>query len=188
MEGVDLRHAHPADSGRIAALHAASWRCAYRGILPDAYLDGGAFEERRRHWERRLAAADAGRRAVILGEREGELVGFVCVLLDEDPGWGACLDNLHVRPDLRGRGLGDRLFAAAAAWVRVMAPGEPLHLWVFKANAAARRFYDCRGGRLAGEALQRLPGGVRVASLRYIWKDLERLGAPPAGDLLATSP
>ena len=41
------------DANAIAAVHAESWRTAYRGILSDAYLDGPIDAERRRLWRAR---------------------------------------------------------------------------------------------------------------------------------------
>jgi GNAT superfamily N-acetyltransferase len=180
MDRVVFRSAVASDSRRIAALHVASWRSSYRGSLPDAYLDREAAGERLRLWDLRLASPDRERRGVIMAEKDGDLAGFVCVLLDEEPGWGACLDNLHVRPDLKGLGLGRRLFHRAAAWVQAKEPAWPMHLWVFETNAAARHFYESAGGKVVERAVKPLPGGVSVASLRYFWKDTERIISSPA--------
>jgi len=43
---VRIRPLHTADAGTVAALHAASWRRAYRGILTNAYLDSDLEAER----------------------------------------------------------------------------------------------------------------------------------------------
>lgn len=105
---IMFRVACASDDLRVAELHTASWRSAYRGLLSDAYLDGDILAERGRLWEQRLAQP-SGRQLVLLAEEGEALLGFVCVLLDEEPAWGAYLDNLHVRPGLTGRGLGRRL-------------------------------------------------------------------------------
>jgi hypothetical protein len=94
-----FRAALAADAAAIAELHAASWRSAYRGSLSDAYLDTDVAAERAAVWQRRLMQPSE-RQYVLLAEQNGELVGFACVLLDEEPTWGACLDNLHVRPGI----------------------------------------------------------------------------------------
>ena len=41
-----IRLATLADARAIAELHVASWRAAYVGILPPAYLEGLSVEER----------------------------------------------------------------------------------------------------------------------------------------------
>ena len=174
-DSIVFRPADALDCAAIAALHAASWRHAYRGILPDSYLDGAIDAERMDLWEKRLSPSGGHRGLVLLAEGSRGLVGFVCLLLDEEPEWGACLDNLHVRPDIHRQGLGRRLFAEAGRWLMSMEPGWPLHLWVFETNQTARRFYDRFGGEVATRRIKRMPGGADVASLRYLWRDVETL-------------
>jgi GNAT superfamily N-acetyltransferase len=172
---ITFRIGAAADAAKIAALHTASWRGAYRGILPDAYLDGEIVPERLALWKKRLRSSGRDRRLVLLAEDRAELAGFVCVLLDEEPEWGASLDNLHVRQDLKGRGLGRRLFAAAARWVMSKQPGWPLHLWVFEANRTARGFYERFKGEVVAREIKRMPGMAEVPSLRYVWRDVGTL-------------
>lgn len=175
MNEIAVRPAEVSDGAAIAAVHTESWRSVYRGILPDRYLDEGIVADRLRHWEDRLHAPGASRRLVLLAEEGHRLLGFVCVLRDAEPAWGACLDNLHVRPQAKGCGLGRRLFAEAARWVAAKEPGGPLHLWVFEANLPARGFYEAFGGEVAGREIKPVPGGPQVISLRYVWRDVAGL-------------
>jgi len=175
MNAITFRSATVADSQRIASLHTVSWRDIYRGILPDAYLAGPIVDERTTHWRSRLSSPGTNRPYIQLAEVEETLVAFVCVLLDEEPLWGACLDNLHVLPMLRSHGLGRQLFSRAAQWVMSNEPGWPIHLWVFEANDGARRFYDALSGEVVEHRLKRAPGGADIPSLRYVWRDLQVL-------------
>ena len=175
MNPVTFRPATLADSQRIASLHTVSWRDAYRGILPDSYLAGPIAEERVNLWRSRLSSPGGDRRYVLLAEAEGTLVAFVCALLDEEPLWGAYLDNLHVLPELKGRGLGRQLFRRAAQWVMSNEPGWPIHLWVFEANDEARRFYAALGGEVVEYRLKQAPGETEIPSLCYVWRDLRVL-------------
>ena len=50
------REAISADAASVAALHAKSWRVAYRGILRDEFLDGDVVQNRVEVWEKRLTA------------------------------------------------------------------------------------------------------------------------------------
>jgi GNAT superfamily N-acetyltransferase len=160
------------DAAAIAALHAESWRSAYRGLYPDDVLDGPLLEERRRFWEARMNAPDADRRYVIGAVADGELVGFACTLLDADPAWSPLLDNLHVKPDCKGRGIGARLLAASREWTARAAPGQPLHLWVMAGNVSARRFYDRQGGTVAERSTVDEGPGTGQPVLRYVWASL----------------
>lgn len=178
---ITFRTASVSDSARVAELHAVSWRSAYRGFLSDAYLDGDILEERGRLWEQRLAQPSE-RQYVLLAEKSELLVGFVCVLLDEEPAWGAYLDNLHVRPADRGKSLGRRLLSQALLWVAQVEPGKSMHLLVFEGNTAARRFYERHGGALVETLTRRMPDGGTPRVVRYRWHDPTRLLATVAAD------
>jgi hypothetical protein len=41
-----VRPARPDDALPVAGVHVRSWQAAYRGLLPDDYLDGLRAEER----------------------------------------------------------------------------------------------------------------------------------------------
>jgi len=170
-----FRNATGSDAVEIASLHTESWRHGYRGLLPDNYLDGQLADERANFWTSRFSSLDSHRFLVILAKSPGKLVGFVCVLLDKDPQWGACLDNLHVLPGWRYREMGRRLFGKAAEWVMSTKPEWPIHLWVFEANASARRFYDALGGEIVVLRKKEVLNGIEIISVLYVWSDLQEL-------------
>jgi GNAT superfamily N-acetyltransferase len=169
MGGIRLSEGILDDYKDIAALQSESWRSAYSDILPASYLDGPILEEGRNHWKG-LLSTDGERRGIFLAKDGDALLGFVCVLLDEDPAWGARLDNIHVKPDYRGRGTGRVLFKYAAQWVSTHEPQWPMHLLVFEANYRARRFHEALNGKIAGQYAQMTPAGVVVPSLRFLWE------------------
>jgi GNAT superfamily N-acetyltransferase len=92
------------------------------------------------------------------------------VLRDADPEWGPLLDNLHVRPHLKGRGIGARLLQASREWSSAVAPGRPMHLWVLEGNAQARHFYDRERGDIVERQMVELTQGIMVPALRYVWR------------------
>ncbi|MBL8522573.1 MAG: GNAT family N-acetyltransferase, partial [Betaproteobacteria bacterium] len=125
----------------IAAIHAASWKVAYRGLYADRYLDHEVAGERRRHWRKRVPELLAGDGEIFLAQIDGRAVGFICIELGTDREWGAYVDNLHVLPAWRGANVGGALLERGAAWARARGQKQ-LWLWVFERNHAARRFYD----------------------------------------------
>ncbi len=165
---LSLRPATADDAALIASIHAASWRATYRGLLPDAFLDNDVPDERTAHWHARLNAPGADRRFVVIAERAGEAIGFVCVERPMDSPWGVLLDNLHALPDHQGIGAGKLLMRAASDWAR--AQGETqLYLYVLEGNAPAIAFYERQGWQPAGAEPDHM-GGVDITALRYIYR------------------
>lgn len=183
---LDLVHFRPArepDAPRVAALHAASWRRHYRGAYSDTYLDGDVVADRTAVWNDRLGRP-SDRHCTLLAEAEETVVGFAHTILDDDPTWGALLDNLHVADGHRRRGVGARLLSMSAEFVVDRTPGAGFHLWVLEQNGPAQAFYAALGGECVQRAEVPAPGGIPArlngtpACFRYAW--------PDARDLLRT--
>jgi ribosomal protein S18 acetylase RimI-like enzyme len=175
---VEYREVTADDAAAIAGLHAESWRRHYRGAFLDSYLDGDVVRDRLAEWTSRLAQAGPDRYTVAGFLDDGTMAGFAHTFLDADPAWGAFLDNLHVRHDVKRQGVGARLMAETARAVIGHRPSSGLYLWVLEQNTAAQAFYQAQGGRrierqLAGP----FPGGGQAYSFRYAWRDLSSLAA-----------
>jgi len=169
MSMIHCRAAEVRDVEAIAALHADSWRRNYRGAYLDSYLDGDVLTDRLAVWRERVTNPDAGFRTIV-AEHDGAFAGFAHTNLDDDPTWGALLENLHVMHELKGQGIGTRLMAASARAVLDSTPGSGLYLWVLDVNAAAQTFYGARGGVEAGSAMRGpFPGGGTALGRRIVW-------------------
>jgi ribosomal protein S18 acetylase RimI-like enzyme len=179
LEGPQFRLAGPADARAVANLHADSWRRHYRGAYSDAFLDGDVAADRLALWSDRLREPDP-RRCTILAEN-GSLVGFANTLFDDDPTWGALLDNLHVADGHQRRGIGSRLLSLTAKAVIARPERTGLYLWVLEQNADAQAFYEARGGRSVERRPASPPGGIASrltgspAKLRYAWPRIASL-------------
>lgn len=165
IKPVTFRTATVADVKQIAALHARSWQEAYRGIMPDAFLDNDVEAERLAVWQERFEE-QLPNRQVIVAEADGKLAGFACVVVGSDSEYGALLDNLHVASSYKGRGIGRQLMKRAAEWVREQDATSPFFLWVYEKNHGARAFYDSLGA-INQEAVL----GENGIILRYVWPD-----------------
>jgi GNAT superfamily N-acetyltransferase len=167
-----LRRAVAEDEAAVARLHAESWRTAYRGILRDDFLDDSVVANRREVWSTRFAQLGREDQLILVSEDHGEIQAFACAFLDADPEWGTLLDNLHVIPGLKGRGLGRQLIAGVAENVRQHGDHSVLHLWVYEQNTQARGFYERLGGVITEVVAEAAPDGSQVNALRYAWREL----------------
>ena len=174
LRDLRFRLACRGDAEAVAALHADSWRRHYRGAFSDSFLDGDVQADRVAVWTGRLAEPDAGS-YTILAEADAGVVGFAHTIFDDDPTWGALLDNLHVVHGRKRQGVGSELLALTAR--AVTGRGTGLYLWVLEQNEAAQAFYEAHGARRMDRDRVSPPGGVASrlngspARLRYAWSD-----------------
>ena len=170
---AEVRLARPGDADAIAQLHVVSWRGSYRGILPDAYLDGDAETERAAAWARFFAEPPPGAVAFVAPGAGQCLDGFIALEAGHESGYDAVIENLHVAPGAQGRGLGKKLLAAGAAHLAA-AGGTSACLWVYDANKAAIGFYQALGGVIDARGFDPFAGADAPHS-RIGWPDLRVL-------------
>jgi GNAT superfamily N-acetyltransferase len=168
---MQLRTATSADAVAVADLHADSWRRHYRGAYDDEFLDGDVFADRRAVWTERLARIDPTVARTILIEGDGRLLGFAHVMFDDDPTWGALVDNLHVTFDHKRGGIGTALMRESALAVLERSEPTGLYLWALEINTPARAFYRARGGEEVELEMSELEGGGAAMTVRYVWPD-----------------
>ncbi|WP_420458758.1 GNAT family N-acetyltransferase [Neolewinella sp.] len=166
-----LHPAAPHDAPRIAALHARSWQENYTAAMSATYLQQEAPAERLAVWTERFAHPAPGMRVLLAEDDDGELLGFSCLFLDHHSEDGSLLDNLHVRADQQGTGLGKRLMQATARLVLAEAQNDKLYLWVLDSNTRARAVYERLGGRVGRSEQHHMPGtgpeGVAATSMHW---------------------
>ena len=109
---VSVRRATVADAPAMGRLHVRAWQAAYRGHMPDEYLDGLRATERAAGWERSLGR-ERPRGAVLVAEQDGEVVGFAALGPSPDPEGAGELFSINVDPDHWGTGAGRALLEAA---------------------------------------------------------------------------
>jgi len=171
-----VRRADPADAHAIAETGVVGWQSAYRGLLPDDYLDGMSVDKRAIAWQSMLEADPEGRTPAWVAETAAGVLGFVSGGPPRDADVSpptAEIYAIYLRPEAWRRGIGTALMETATAHLRSAGATE-LVLWVFEANARARAFYQALGWLPDGARQALLVGGQRAMEVRY------RLG-PSAG-------
>jgi len=167
-----LRLAEPEDAMRVAHVHVRSWQKAYRGLLPDEYLDGLRAEDRAKRYD--LANRDVLKPVSIVAADEDvdeeNICGFATVsqARDADASRHGELCALYVDPEYWGQRVGCALMAAARVHL-VEAGFRNAILWVMAGNARAERFYRIDGWLPDPDGLRRTDTvwGVTVEEIRY---------------------
>ncbi|CAL9632118.1 GNAT family N-acetyltransferase [Streptomyces griseomycini] len=170
---LDIRAMTVADCDRVAEIRVRGWQHAYRGLVPQPYLDGlDVAADAERHRER-LLSGDGSAVNLVAEADGGELAGWAAFgpYRDGDTRTeDAELYALYLLPERIGRGVGRALLGEAVR--RCSAAGHArMYLWVLRGNTRARRFYACAGFCADGAEEPFEVGGVSVPEVRYA-KDL----------------
>ncbi len=188
MIDVLIRAGEFTDAAAIASLHVASWRDSFRGMIPDAVLDGPMLDERLPMWRQVLAIAPAGRLVLVATPRETpeEIVAFASAgrirgRRAPGPAFDAEIYTLYVAEALRSQQLGCRLMASLATRLQLFGHGSVM-LWCLQENVRARGFYERLGGRPAGTREEWF-GGAALKEIGYGWPRIETLQAACSDDL-----
>ncbi|MFI6488566.1 GNAT family N-acetyltransferase [Streptomyces sp. NPDC050564] len=169
MSGLLVREMTLADCDRVAEIRIRGWQIAYKGLIPQPYLDALSVE---RDAARRRAYFELGGGEVVnlVAERHGEVVGWAChgpYRDDEVRAGDVELYAIYVHPDRVGEGVGRALLRESAD--RCAAAGHArMLLWVLKENTPARRFYERAGFATDGAEEPFDVDGVAVPEVRYV--------------------
>lgn len=141
---VSIRQTTVEDAAIISFIGVASWQAAYRGIIPDSYLDSISVEQREKHLTKSLAVS-ANRFAI--AQIDDKDVGMICFYPSHDEmvtegTWE--VEALYILPQYWNRGIGRALMQYAFEYMKDQKI-TVCDLWVLAENSCARRFYECMG-------------------------------------------
>lgn len=159
---MKIRCARQPDLEQIAALHVESWRDAYAAVLPKQYLAEQLGADLLHHWR----SANIRSSDVVLVAEGAAIIGFIAVWCRPLP----FIDNLHVKPGHRSKGVGSALMNSAAREL-VNLNHESAYLWVVESNRRAIHFYRKLGGVSTDRKIKNLFGHM-VPNVKFVWPDI----------------
>ncbi len=174
MEAL-VRRAVPEDAEAIAALHIRSWQFAYRGQLPDQYLDklGEQRGQRSEFWRAHISTPPTSKNEVWVVGTDRQVDAFAAIgpAREANPNVTGELYAIYVDPDRWGQGIGRTLCTHATGRLKSLEYSTAI-LWVLASNARARRFYEIAGWSLdSGTKLDSMPGvELREVSYRILFR------------------
>jgi len=165
-----VRAADLDDAPAIARVHVETWRTAYRGLLPDDFLQSltqGHYTER---WRRGIG--DGASRVFVVEDETG-VVGFASGGRERagEEAYSGELYALYVSNRAQRRGFGKQLVCAVVASLRDMGLSDMI-VWALRDNPDARAFYE----HLGGVYLRTQPitiGETTLQEVAYGWRRLD---------------
>jgi GNAT superfamily N-acetyltransferase len=182
MSSIALRRAAAGDAPAIARVRIESWRTTYRGMIPDAYLDGMQIGERRSG----TACSPRANATASSSPNRADGSSFASGAMLRTSSVDAELVATYLRREFQHVGLGRR-FVAAVVDAQSAYGATGLLTWVIAGNKPARAFYE----RLGGELLVEQPfqwDGMDLVEAGYGWRDLPALAEACRDEAIAAKP
>lgn len=162
---LDTRPAEVADAFGIAAIHDASWRQAYTGLIPHKSLDTMIRRRDPKWWARAIRNSTR----VLVMESDSQLVGYATI----GPNRVSALSQegevyeLYLMPEYQGVGIGKNLFLAAREQL-VRLGFKGCVVWVLEENDPAMQFYRNAGGIDIAEGTETF-NGKTLNKVAFAW-------------------
>ena len=106
-----IREAKVEDAAGIAEVHVLTWQCAYKGQIPDSYLDSLSIEKRTQTWKEQIKTPMNGAHTFV-AEMDGRVIGWCTsgISRDEDADKDTGeIYGIYIHPDLIDKGSGSKL-------------------------------------------------------------------------------
>ncbi len=167
MLELRIEPASVGDIQKVANVHVRAWQWAYRGLMPDGYLDSLSVDRRALAWE--VLLHDETIPAPYLAYRGTSAVGLAHAHTSRDTGASATtgeVTSIYLLPEYVGQGIGWRLWLTALDQLRASHHGI-VTVWVLETNERGRNFYERAGLVADGETKMHSLGGSAITEVRY---------------------
>lgn len=148
------------DIDKVRQLYISGWQNAFKGIVPQDYLDNMNLD----NWAPPLNGA------YILTDGKNVL-GTSSISSARDncfEGWGEII-SIYVLPELIGQGYGHLLFEFVKEKLLKLGYNK-IYLTVFEDNKRARKFYEKHNFSWNNERIPLNVGGKDLIELRYVFR------------------
>ena len=149
------------DRNKISSVYEQSWKTAYRGIVPDDFLDSIPAGR----WASKV---DTPSWNTLVCLEDGQIIGtssFCESRFDVFEGYGEII-SIYLLPEYVGKGCGRQLMERALSELRNLGYTKAF-LWVLEENNRARAFYEKIGFVLSDKSIENNIGGKDLREVSY---------------------
>ena len=155
------------DARSVAEIHTKAWQFAYKGIVPQVFLDKLDVNQREKNWKQGFIE-DPSLIRLVAKDENNSILGFVCGL--ECRGNNSQIDSelwaIYVSPEKTKCGIGNLLFKSFTQELKKRGFSK-MNVWVLKDNKMARNFYEKMGGIQSEHTKEIDIGGKKLLELSY---------------------
>lgn len=173
-----IRTAKSSDAQGIATVHVETWQEAYKGIIPDAYLESLSVDAKEANWRHSL---EDGKTQVLVAELNSQLIGWIAFGPSRDDNSASEsgeIEAIYVLADFWSTGVGKKLWLKAID--KLVEQGfTSVSLWVLTENIRAIDFY-LKAGLLpeSGRLKEIEISGKTLKEIRYSKKIISQYNPP----------
>ena len=164
---MTIRNATLEDIKDIATIHVNSWQVAYKGLIPQSYLNNLSVAKREQTWGNILTNSNTH---TIVKEINGKVVGFANFghSRDEDKNSNLTgeITSIYLDPKHWRKGLGTALFQFILSGLKNREFTEAT-LWVLDTNQTACSFYQKMGLKPDGSTKIDIRENFELKEIRY---------------------
>jgi GNAT superfamily N-acetyltransferase len=170
---IAIRRARARDAPGIAAVHVATWRSAYAGLLPDDFLEHLSAIRLAGQYDRSIRMGLGMYVAIDSSGADPVLVGFTSARRSRSDRLGEGeVETLYVLDDWQNQGIGGALLRASGKFLATLGC-RSAYAWVLRDNPAGF-FYQRLGGKCIATSKTNV-GGQAIPQVAYSWDPIETL-------------
>lgn len=163
---IIIRKALPEDAYDYAMCGISCWQSAYKGIVPDEYLDNMPTGIEQRIEDFRESFANPGDIQSYCVMYADKMIGFLVIDIANANIWA-----IYLIEDFWGKGYGKNILDFAVNELKYIGH-KKIYLWVLEENNRARRFYEKHGFIFDGETREKTYGKPLV-QFQYVFNFVE---------------
>ena len=172
---IKIRRAIVSDATAIATINVNTWKVAYKGIIPQDYIDSRTIVDKIPNWAQRISNVKENKKEMFVAEisdqNGSEIVGFAMGgrSFFEDFDIDGDLNAMYILPIYWKQGIGTLLFNAVVKSFLDL-NYKTMVIWALKDNSACN-FYIKMGG-IPKFHKTLTYGGKELDALGFYWENL----------------
>ena len=166
---INIRKAIAEDAYDLAFCHISSWQSAYKGIVPDEYLEKMLIEKDQLIERYRNNIKDTGYPEYFCVMYDGKIIGFIIINIsfDNEKHNIGEIWAVYLIEEFRNMGYGKEMLKFSIEKLKNL-ESEEIFLWVFEENIKARKFYEKNNFNYNGEKRENSWYGKPLIQLKYV--------------------
>lgn len=145
---ISIRKAKDSDLNGIIRVNVETWKSAYKGVVPDKFIQGFVIRTQNKGWQKQLKNMIEENLFFVAEKSKSEIVGFAIGGLErnKNPNYKGELMGIYILKECQRQGIGKALTGKIVEGLIKMKVNTML-VWVLEDNPY-RAFYETLEGKL----------------------------------------